>query len=191
MSRAVSCPICISPTALRFDFHFRRPNCTLIAQKLTLFVPIFSSFQVDEDKKTHEQMHNLIERLQSKLQTYKIQIETTEEIAAVNLAKYRKIQHEIEDSEERADQAEQALQKLRARNRSSLPSTKGISMGLLPVSSTACLRLADSITFINILNLLEILYPAIFLYCHPNLTQNQIVYVKWYLRQPKATKVFG
>lgn len=43
-----------------------------------------------------------------------------EEIAAINLAKYRKVQHELEDAEERADTAEGSLTKLRAKNRSSV-----------------------------------------------------------------------
>ena len=43
-----------------------------------------------------------------------------EEIAAVNLAKFRKVQNELEDAEERADTAEGTLQKLRAKNRSSV-----------------------------------------------------------------------
>jgi len=43
-----------------------------------------------------------------------------EEIAAVNLAKYRKVQHEFEDALERADTAEGSLQKLRTKNRSSV-----------------------------------------------------------------------
>ena len=47
-----------------------------------------------------------------------------EEIAAINLAKYRKVQHELEDAEERADMAENTLAKLRAKNRSSVSATK-------------------------------------------------------------------
>ena len=46
-----------------------------------------------------------------------------EEIAAINLAKYRKVQQELEDAEERADSAEGSLQKLRAKNRSSVSVT--------------------------------------------------------------------
>ena len=46
-----------------------------------------------------------------------------EEIAAINLAKYRKVQHDLEESEERADQAEQAVSKMRAKNRSSSVTT--------------------------------------------------------------------
>ena len=49
-----------------------------------------------------------------------------EEIAAVNLAKYRKVQHELEDAEERADAAENTLGKLRAKNRSSVSQTRSI-----------------------------------------------------------------
>jgi len=43
-----------------------------------------------------------------------------EEVAAINLAKYRKVQTELEDAEERADSAENAVQKMRAKNRSSM-----------------------------------------------------------------------
>ena len=49
-----------------------------------------------------------------------------EEIAAVNLAKYRKVQHELEDAEERADAAENTLGKLRAKNRSSVSQTRSM-----------------------------------------------------------------
>ena len=42
-----------------------------------------------------------------------------EEIAAINLAKYRKVQHELEEAEERADMAENTLGKLRAKTRTS------------------------------------------------------------------------
>ncbi|XP_067145161.1 myosin heavy chain, muscle-like isoform X10 [Centruroides vittatus] len=76
-------------------------------------------FQMDEDRKNHERMQDLIDKLQQKIKTYKRQIEEAEEIAALNLAKFRKVQQELEDAEERADMSENALAKLRARNRSS------------------------------------------------------------------------
>lgn len=41
-----------------------------------------------------------------------------EEIAALNLAKFRKAQQELEEAEERADLAEQAISKFRAKGRS-------------------------------------------------------------------------
>ena len=46
-----------------------------------------------------------------------------EEIAAINLAKYRKVQHDFEEAEERADQAEQSVTRLRSKHSSSSTST--------------------------------------------------------------------
>ncbi|XP_076442426.1 myosin heavy chain, striated muscle-like isoform X8 [Babylonia areolata] len=78
------------------------------------------AFQSDEDRKNHERLQDLVDTLQAKIKTYKRQVEEAEEIAAVNLAKFRKVQNELEDAEERADTAEGTLQKLRAKNRSSV-----------------------------------------------------------------------
>merc|ERR1712108_109968 len=44
--------------------------------------------------------------LQQKIRTYKKQIEEAEEIAALNLAKFRKAQQELEETEERSKLAE-------------------------------------------------------------------------------------
>jgi len=52
-----------------------------------------------------------------------------EEVAAINLAKYRKVQHDLEESEERADQAENAISKLRAKQRSSVSVTQSTGPG--------------------------------------------------------------
>ena len=60
-----------------------------------------------QDRKNHESMQGLIESLQQKIKTYKKQIEEAEEIAALNLAKFRKVQADLESSEERADINEQ------------------------------------------------------------------------------------
>ena len=54
--------------------------------------------------------------LQDKLRNFKQQVEDVEEIAALNLAKYRKAQTEVEEAEKRANLAEQAMGKLRARS---------------------------------------------------------------------------
>ena len=40
------------------------------------------------------------------------------------MAKYRKVQHELEEAEERADTAENAMSKMRARNRNSASATR-------------------------------------------------------------------
>ncbi|XP_061197039.1 myosin heavy chain, striated muscle-like isoform X3 [Saccostrea echinata] len=82
------------------------------------------AFQADEDRKNQERLQELIDKLQNKIKTYKRQVEEAEEIAAINLAKYRKVQHELEDAEERADTAEGSLTKLRAKNRSSVSVTR-------------------------------------------------------------------
>ena len=76
------------------------------------------TFAADEDRKNHERMQILIDQLQGKIKTYKKQIEEAEEIAALNLAKFRKVQSNLTESEARADLNEQALAKSRARGRS-------------------------------------------------------------------------
>ena len=56
-------------------------------------------------------MQELVDKLQNKVKSYKKQIEEAEEIAALNLAKFRKVQADLESSEERADINEQVLHK--------------------------------------------------------------------------------
>jgi myosin heavy chain 6/7 len=75
------------------------------------------TFQAEEDRKNHERMQDLVDKLQQKIKTYKRQIEEAEEIAALNLAKFRKAQQELEESQERADACENAVTKLRAKAR--------------------------------------------------------------------------
>ncbi|XP_063607359.1 myosin heavy chain, muscle-like isoform X2 [Penaeus indicus] len=57
------------------------------------------AFQTDEDKKNHDRMQDLVDKLHQKIKTYKYQIEESEEIAALNLAKFRKTQQELEESD--------------------------------------------------------------------------------------------
>jgi len=76
-------------------------------------------FAADEDRKNHERMQHLVDQLQSKIKSYKKQIEEAEEIAALNLAKYRQVQNNLGQAEAQADLNEQALGKARARGRSS------------------------------------------------------------------------
>merc|ERR1712168_165113 len=64
------------------------------------------AFQIDEDKKNQDRMSELATKLQQKIKTYKKQIEEAEEIAALNLAKYRKAQQELEETEERSKLAD-------------------------------------------------------------------------------------
>jgi len=74
-------------------------------------------FQSEEDHKHAAHMQDLVEKLQTKLRNYKRQIEEAEEIAALNLAKFRKAQAEAEEAEERAGLNEQAMSKLRVMGR--------------------------------------------------------------------------
>merc|ERR1719476_430482 len=78
------------------------------------------TFGADEDKKNHERMQALIDQLQGKVKSYKKQIEEAEEIAALNLAKYRKVAGALGDASAAADAAEQeaAMRKARARSAS-------------------------------------------------------------------------
>ena len=103
------------------------------------------AFQIEEDKKNQDRMSDLATKLQSKIKTYKKQIEEAEEIAALNLAKFRQaqastitippdpflhrlssgvtkysciMQASVSDANERADSNEQVLAKNRARARS-------------------------------------------------------------------------
>jgi len=77
------------------------------------------TFAADEDRKNHERMQALIDQLQGKVKSYKKQIEEAEEIAALNLAKFRQTMATVVGSQEAADASEQALAKLRTRARSS------------------------------------------------------------------------
>merc|ERR1712212_333712 len=74
----------------------------------------FKGFQQDEDHKNQDRMSELAGKLQQKIKTYKKQIEEAEEIAALNLAKYRKAQQELEEAEERSKLAGNALSIARA-----------------------------------------------------------------------------
>jgi myosin heavy chain 6/7 len=76
------------------------------------------TYAADEDRKNHERMQVLIDQLQSKIRTYKKQIEEAEEIATLNLAKFRQAQNALAEAGERADLNEQALAKCRAHGRS-------------------------------------------------------------------------
>merc|ERR1712029_1183152 len=78
------------------------------------------TYASDEDRKNQERMQGLIDQLQNKIKTYKKQIEEAEEIAALNLAKFRQVQAQLGDASERADLSEKALAKTRAAGRASV-----------------------------------------------------------------------
>merc|ERR1712149_137193 len=75
------------------------------------------TYASDEDRKNHERMQALIDQLQSKIKSYKKQIEEAEEIAALNLAKFRQAQSQLGDAAQSADLNEQALAKAKTKGR--------------------------------------------------------------------------
>lgn len=89
------------------------------------------TYQQDEDRKNHERIQALIDQLQGKIRSFKKQIEEAEEIAALNLAKFRQTQNNLATSQEVADVSEQALAKIKSRGRCS---------SLAPVSIENCIK---------------------------------------------------
>merc|ERR1712020_337884 len=75
------------------------------------------TYAADEDRKNQERMQGLVDQLQGKIKSYKKQIEEAEEIAALNLAKFRQAHAQLSEAEEHADLNEKALAKTRAKSR--------------------------------------------------------------------------
>ena len=73
------------------------------------------AYTQDEDRKNQERLQSLVDQLQAKIKSHKKQIEEAEEIAALNLAKFRQVQGNLSISGERADLSEQALAKAKTR----------------------------------------------------------------------------
>merc|ERR1712203_324486 len=82
-------------------------------------------FQQEENKKNQDRITDLVEKLQQKIKSYKKQIEEAEEIAAINLAKYRKVQQDLEETEERSKLCESSITKFRI--------SRGASMAPAPM----------------------------------------------------------
>uniref|UniRef100_A0A3Q2Y018 Myosin tail domain-containing protein n=1 Tax=Hippocampus comes TaxID=109280 RepID=A0A3Q2Y018_HIPCM len=75
------------------------------------------TYQTEEDRKNIVRLQDLVDKLQLKVKVYKRQCEDTEEQANTHLTRYRKVQHEMEEAQERADIAESQVNKLRAKSR--------------------------------------------------------------------------
>ncbi|NWU24583.1 MYH1B protein, partial [Dyaphorophyia castanea] len=75
------------------------------------------TYQSEEDRKNVLRLQDLVDKLQMKVKSYKRQAEEAEELSNVNLSKFRKIQHELQAAEERADIAESQVNKLRVKSR--------------------------------------------------------------------------
>merc|ERR1712193_218383 len=70
----------------------------------------------EEDKKNVGRQQDNVEKLTAKVKQFKRIAEEQEEQATANMSKYRKIQHELDEAEERADMAESALSKMRSKS---------------------------------------------------------------------------
>uniref|UniRef100_A0A8P4G289 Myosin motor domain-containing protein n=3 Tax=Dicentrarchus labrax TaxID=13489 RepID=A0A8P4G289_DICLA len=75
------------------------------------------TYQTEEDKKTVLRLQDLVDKLQLKVKAYKRQNEEAEEQASAHLGKLRKVQHELEEAQERADIAESQVNKMRTKSR--------------------------------------------------------------------------
>ncbi len=75
------------------------------------------TYQTEEDRKNVLRLQDLVDKLQLKVKAYKRQAEESEEQANAHLGRFRKVQHELEEAEERADIAESQVNKLRAKSR--------------------------------------------------------------------------
>jgi chromosome segregation ATPase len=76
--------------------------------------------QVDEEHKGFIMAQDTVDRLTEKLNIYKRQLAEAEGLTMQNLQRVRRYQHELEDAEGRADQAESSLHLIRAKHRSSV-----------------------------------------------------------------------
>ncbi|CAK6979469.1 myosin heavy chain%2C partial, partial [Scomber scombrus] len=70
-----------------------------------------------EDRKNLARLQDLVDKLQLKVKSYKRTSEEAEEQSNSNLTKFRKLQHELDEAEERADIAESQVNKMRTKSR--------------------------------------------------------------------------
>ena len=71
----------------------------------------------EEDKKNLGRLQDNVDKLGLKVKSYKRQSEDQEEAANTNMSKYRKLQHELDEADERADLAEATIAKMRTQKR--------------------------------------------------------------------------
>merc|ERR1719391_1539880 len=79
------------------------------------------TYASDEDRKNHERMQSLIDQLQGEIKSYKKQLEEAEEIAALNLSKFRTVQANLLGIAEETEAKEHAVARARARSASIQP----------------------------------------------------------------------
>ncbi|CBY35447.1 unnamed protein product [Oikopleura dioica] len=70
----------------------------------------------EEDKKNLGRLQDQADKLQLKVKQFKRMAEEQEEASTQNMSRYRKVQHELDEAEERADMAESTLSKMRSKS---------------------------------------------------------------------------
>merc|ERR1719166_415984 len=74
--------------------------------------------ELDSEQRRMGDAHKNFRKAERGIKAFKKQIEEAEEIAAINLSKFRKAQVDLTETQERADLTEQAYAKYKARGRS-------------------------------------------------------------------------
>nr|XP_023853245.1 myosin-7-like [Salvelinus alpinus] len=69
-------------------------------------------FTYQKNKKYVNRLQDLVDKLQLKVKAYKRQAEEAEVQANTHLSRFRKVHHELEEAQERADIAESQVNKL-------------------------------------------------------------------------------
>ncbi len=69
--------------------------------------------QAEDERQNNRRLQEQVARLQHQVQVIKRQVEEAEEIASINLAKFRMASNQLKDAEERAIYAEAELKKLK------------------------------------------------------------------------------
>ncbi|XP_046579114.1 myosin-7-like [Haliotis rubra] len=67
------------------------------------------TYKVDEDKKTIDKLQDIIDKQSGQMKMFKSQVADAEEMATMNMNKYRKVKKELEDAETRASMAEETM----------------------------------------------------------------------------------
>ncbi|XP_048256831.1 myosin heavy chain, striated muscle-like [Haliotis rufescens] len=76
------------------------------------------AYKVDEDKNTINKLQDIIDKQSGQMKMYKSQVADAEEMATMNMNKYRKVKQELEDAETRASRAEETMASYSRKTRS-------------------------------------------------------------------------
>ncbi len=69
--------------------------------------------QAEDERQNNQRLQEQVVRLQNQINVIKKQVDEAEEIASVNLAKFRMASNQLKEAEERALYAERELEKLK------------------------------------------------------------------------------